>query len=191
MELAPHTQQMLEDFELNSLHSPIFPIVAPLLDPMYYSEENQPVRFSEQKNSFQVLWEKSKWGSNDFERICLTLASNSLTIALSHRHDSFLPNQPVNSQKHPYRSTLIIDTDSHTLFQTHQHRPETLPNLHGRRAVTRFSRGLSHSLKTMGLYIDPPTDYHEPNLNVIALPDLPEQHDRAPQSSPLHNILRN
>ena len=158
MEPIPQTQQMLEELKLSVGNSATLDMVTPLFDTLHLNDgdPHYPKRISIQKDHSQLLWEKGEWKSSNFDRLCLSLSRQtlSLTSALDHHHKPVddIPSIPRATQEPATRSTLVINPQSHILFETHRYNGVMLANLYEEDAVNKFTPALVHTLAVMGLY---------------------------------------
>lgn len=157
MEYSSQTQQTLETLRLQNINSPILPLILPLFETIQYNDEYKPNRIYQHKGDAQLLWEIGEPREDHFERMCLTLSKQtlSLTIALDHHHTFSTPDIPTIPravQDQAVRSTFVIDSRSHTLFERHRSNATELGKYRGDEASARFSPELTHALAFMGLY---------------------------------------
>ena len=157
MEHVTQTQQTLDTLLLHVEDSPILPIVIPLFDTLNYQDEYYPNRVTERDGDAQLFWEIGELPNYNFERLCLTLSKHtlSLTIALdlqpiNRRND--IPVIPYNQVKTPMRSTLVINTNGHALYESTRHNGVLTDNLYGDEAIAHFTPKLTHTLASLGLY---------------------------------------
>ena len=153
MEHTPSTQQTLDALKSRAGDSPILTVVTPLFETTNYHDEYRPKRITENNGDAQLLWETGEWQSPHFERLCLTLSRRmlSLTIALDHHHLS-KSDIPQVGQEQPLRSTMVINQDTHMLFESHRYNGVSLARLYNENAVERFTPKLTHNLAVIGLY---------------------------------------
>jgi len=157
MEKKLTTQQAVDELHSKAEGSTILATIVPLFNTLNYQDEYYPNRVSEHNDYTQLLWKKGELQTGEFEQICLTLckASLSMTIALSHRHDSktdgvpILPNSSLNAR---ISSSMLIDTQTHALYETNPINAVLLDSQYGNEAINRFTPQLTHSLAVIGLY---------------------------------------
>jgi|GEM_PF-6279506 len=158
MEHVTQTQQTLNELRLRVNNSLILPMVTPLFEILDSQEFNYPNRITERNGNAQLFWEAGEVQRNNFERICLTLskATLSLTIALEHSHSQVSGNTPIipiTTSEMPGRSTMVIDANSHVLFESNRSNGVLLGTHYDNEAIARFTSILTHSLGVIGLSI--------------------------------------
>ena len=151
------TQQALNKLRLQASDSPILPIIAPLFNTLDYQDEYSPNRVSENDGYTQLLWETEVSRCGNLEQICLTLsrATLSMTVALSHRHNNTFNSLPAihDSALNTRRSSsLIMNADSHMLYETNQINGVLLGTYYDNEAISRFTPELTHCLAAIGLH---------------------------------------
>jgi len=157
MEHITQTQQTLDRLRLRAEESPILPIVLPLFETLHYQDDYYPSRVTEYNGDAQLLWETGELNSSNFERLCLTLSKQtlSLTIALDHRHttDSLeIPVIPRTRFETAMRSSMVIGADSHSLYETNRNNGVLRGVHYENEAINRFTPELTHTLAFIGLY---------------------------------------
>ena len=157
MEQTTQTQQTLDTLRLRVEGSPILSIVLPLFETLNYQDEYYPNRATEHNGDAQLLWETVESQGGEFERLCLTLSKRtlSLTIALDHRHSHSsldIPVIPRSKYETPIRTTMVIDTRTHSLYETMKNNGVLSGVYYENEAITRFTPELSHSLAVLSLY---------------------------------------
>ena len=157
MEQITQTQQTLDRLRLRAEESPILPIILPLFETLNYQDDYYPSRVTEHNGDAQLLWETGEPHSSNFERLCLTLSKRtlSLTIALDHHHATNsleIPVIPRSRFETAVRSSMVINTQSHSLYETSRNNG-VLSGIHyENEAIDRFTPKLTHTLAFIGLY---------------------------------------
>ena len=157
MEQITQTQETLNKLRLQAENSPILPIITSLFETLHYRDEYYPDRVTEHNGDAQLLWETGEPRSNNFERLCLTLSKRtlSLTIALDHRHVNSsleVPVIPRSSLETPMRTSMVINSQTHYLYETNRNNGVLSGTHYEDEAITRFTPELTHTLAFMGLY---------------------------------------
>jgi hypothetical protein len=157
MERVTQTQQTLDRLCLQVGDSSILPVVLPLFETLNYQDDYYPNRTTERNGDAQLFWELREVSNNNFERLCLTLSKHtlSLTIALDHQRSSSYADLPVIHTirtKAPLRSTMLIDTHGHTLYESNPHNGVLVGTHYNNEAITQFAPKLAHTMTALGLY---------------------------------------
>lgn len=107
-----------------------------------------PERMVEHETMTQLFWEQQGPGRFEHELLCLTLGTESLTIALRHRHDA--STGPVAVETHPFTTASIhIDHHSHRLMVANPVGRDY--QLYDQAAAAEFLPRLDHTLGVLNL----------------------------------------
>lgn len=107
-----------------------------------------PARRAEHSGQLQLMFEQSGLDRFEFERLCITLGANSLTIALGHRHTT--EDLPTIGAAHRFdASTLMITPNGHRHFLTLNNRASG--EYTDRAAANTFYPRLEHTLNVLEL----------------------------------------
>lgn len=114
------------------------------------SSTQDPSRIAESWPYTQLWWEADNETRDDFEHFCLTIAEESLTLSLAHRHTlEPLPTipQPLKAD----RLSLVLDRDQSALYVTNSIRASTPEPYRHEEAIRLFRPQLAHSMAVLGL----------------------------------------
>ena len=86
----------------------------------------------------QLFWQLGEV-NQEHERLCITLGESALTLAISHRHETF------------QQSTLVLNQWRPELYETRGVMPPMDPTLVGEEATETFMPLFEHSVAAFGL----------------------------------------
>ena len=114
------------------------------------ADTREPSRVAESWPYTQLWWEADNETRDEFEHFCMTIAEDSLTLALTHRHTS----EPLPTLHHPIKAdqlTLVLDQNESALYTTNFIRASAPEPYRGEEAIRLFRPQLAHSMAVLGL----------------------------------------